>query len=293
MRRGDSIRPIVEAITLDTTPTLAFRALTSQTELRKWWAPRVITARGIVSVEDGKDIEMKLLQQEPNRLVRYNWRPLDWDDGKPETVLTFEIEDLGVSRSETGQGICITATQAGWVDANDRERQAEILRMALAGLHELLEKKKTKSWWKQPGAHVGYHRIQLSALKEFSERIEKENRGKSDKKLAAQNIWKLCQNLDSQGEWFAQDSEDEYELHVRSVKVFGVQKKGIIALAWPELEKLVGKRKLKELANRLALEQDVDVGPARKQDLIPANRTHVDLLTRWFADLLEEARAEE
>ncbi len=293
MRRGDSIRPIVESITVDTTPTLAFRALTSQTELRKWWAPRVITARGIVSIEEGKDIEMKLLQQEPGRLVRYNWRPVHWDSEKTETILTFEIEDLGVSRSETGQGISITATQDGWVDSDDRERQAEILKMALAGLHELLEKKKTKSWWKQPGAHLGFHKIQLSALKEFSERIEKENRGKSEKKLAAQNIWKLSQNLDSLGEWFLMDTEEEFEMQVRGTKLFGIQKKGFVSLVWPDLEKLVGKRKLKELANRLALEQDADIGPGRKQDLLPAHRIHVDLLTRWFTDLIEESLAED
>ena len=233
---------------------------------------------------------MKLLQQETNRLVRYNWRPWDWEAEKSETVLTFEIRDLGVSRHETGQGISITATQDGWLSAEDREKQAAIVALAMAGLRELLEKKKTKPWWKQPGANVGYHRIQLTALKEFSERIEKENRGKSDKKLAAQNIWKLCQSMDSLGEWFASDSQDEFEMQYRGAKLFGVQRKGTVALVWPDLEGLVGKRKLKELANRLALEQDVDVGSARKQDLIPANQVHVDLMTRWFADLIEEAR---
>ena len=236
---------------------------------------------------------MKLLQQEVNRLVRYNWRPHDWAAEKTETVLTFEIEDLGVSRSVTGQGIAITATQDGWIEPDDREKQAAIVRLAMAGLRELLEKKKTKPWWKQPGANLGYHRIQLTALKEFSERIEKENRGKSEKKLAAQNIWKLCQSLDSLGQWFATDSEDEFELQFRDVKLFGVQRKGTVALSWPQLESLVGKRKLKELANRLALEQDVDVGPARKQDLIPAHQVHVDLMTRWFNDLIEESRSVE
>lgn len=249
----------------------------------------MITARGVISIEDGKDIEMRLLQQETNRLVRYSWRPHEWESDLPETVLTFEIDDLGVSRQETGEGITITITHDGWVEAEPRNRQERLLKAALQGLAELLEKKRAKPWWKQPGAQTGYTKIQLITLKEFCEAIEKENRGKSEKKLGAQNMWKLCQQMDSSGDWAA-DGEEGYLLMQNERRLFGVQRKSTVTLYWPELEQLVGKRKLKELANRLALEQDVDVGPSRKQDVIPGSRVHVDLLVRWFADLIEESR---
>ncbi len=291
-RNAEEIKPISHSTTVESTPAGAYRSITSQTELRKWWAPRVIMSRHIVSMEDGKDVEMRLLQSEKNLMVRYNWRPLDWDESVRETVITFEIEDLGVSRNHTGQGISILITHDGWSDNDQRNKQDKIWKEALACLKEMLEGREVKPWWETARARSGYRKIKLSVLKHFAERIDKENRGKPEKKAASQNILKMSQTLDAQGDWYIKESGTEIELRFQGTKIIGFLKNGSVVLAWRELEKLLGKN-LNEYADRLALELDMDMHVGKSQEKIPAQSLEPMLLTQWCIDIIQSAREAE
>ena len=63
-RNSDDIEAIEHELEIMTTPAQVFRVLTSQTELRKWWAPRVIMSRNLVTQLDGKDMEMKAVTKD-------------------------------------------------------------------------------------------------------------------------------------------------------------------------------------------------------------------------------------
>lgn len=285
-----NIKPVSLAVKIDSTPAQVFRALTSQTELRKWLAPRVITAKNLISYEEEKNIDLRPVQLDKNLMVRYSWRPQDWEHHVRETVLTFEIEDLGVSRSRTGEGISLMVTHDGWSDQSERDQQEKLLHSAIGCLKGLLEGKRIKPWWDVKKANTGYQQIKLPGLKQFAEKIEKENRGKPDKKLSAQNIVRICQNLDGQGSWYIKENETEFELRFRDFKIFGVLKNGCISIAWRDLEKFLGKKSLKEMSNRMALEQDVDIHIGKSQEKISAHLLHVDLLTQWAIDVIQFAR---
>lgn len=168
-----NIIPISLAVKIDSTPALVFRALTSQTELRKWLAPRVITAKNLISFEEEKNIDLRPVQLDKNLMVRYSWRPQDWESQIRETVLTFEIEDLGVSRSKTGEGISLMVTHDGWSDRIERDRQEKLLQSAIACLKGLLEGKRIKPWWDVRKASTGYQQIKLPGLKQFAEKDRK------------------------------------------------------------------------------------------------------------------------
>jgi len=45
MRRFQELTPIQKTLDVLSSAARAYRAVTSQTELRKWWAPRVIMAK--------------------------------------------------------------------------------------------------------------------------------------------------------------------------------------------------------------------------------------------------------
>jgi len=291
--RSNNVKPIIQSIRLDTTPAHVYRSLTSQTELRKWLAPRVITAKNIVSFEEDKDIEMRMLQSEKNQMVRFNWRPMEWNDDVPETILTFEIQDRGVSRNQTGEGIVLTITHDGWSNEDERDKQKKILTPALAGLKGLLEGKKVKAWWEKEQGGAGLRKIKFSVLKQFAERIESENWARHNKKLASQNILKLCQNLDGQGVWFIRENRNEIEMRFNEIKLFGIMKNGNILLIWRDLEEVLGKKSLKDFSNRLALEQGADLHLGKTQDKIPGHSIHADLFTQWILDVIQFIRNQE
>ena len=286
------IEPISIKINIDTTPIHAFRSLTSQTELRKWWAPRVIMSKHIVSVEEGKDIEMRLLQSDKNQMVRYSWRPSDWGHETPETVITFEIEDLGVSRSRTGEGISLLVIHDGWTNDKERDKQEKILKPAMNCLKLILEGKTGKPWWESERTRSGYRQVKFSVLKQFVERIDRDHRGKPEKKLAAQNIFKLCQNLDGQGDWFIKDSGAEIDLRFNNTKIIGIVKNGNISLGWRELDKVLGSA-LKDFADRLSSEQNTELHIGKTQDKISAHLIEVDALTQWCIDAIQHVRGSE
>ena len=288
------ITPIELSINMETTPANIFRSLTSQTELRKWWAPRVIMSKNTVSFEDGKDIEMQLLKQEKNHMLRYNWRPQDWNEDMPETTITYEIEDMGVSRDQTGEGITLTIIHDGWTDQKERNKQEKIWKMAISCLKDIQEgKKQITPWWENERHRAGYRKVKLSVLKSFIERINKENRGKQEKKIASQQLMKLCQALDNQGAWYLKDNGNEVELRYGKTKIFGVLKNGSISIPWRDLESILTARGLKKLANRVVIEQGIELHIGKSQEKLPAQNLNIELLTQWFIDIIQVARDNE
>ncbi|MBL8018340.1 MAG: SRPBCC domain-containing protein [Leptospirales bacterium] len=290
-REYDSIDPIQMTLKLGSTPQAAHRAITSQTELRKWWAPRVIMSRNIVSQVTGKDMEMKILMEDKYRLIRFTWRGLQWKRGVPETVISYEITDLGAARGSTGQGIQIDVNHDGWSDPEERSIQEKIWQQALPGLRALLEGKKFVAWWEDEQNKSGDQGYKTADLKAFLERSDKEGRGKNDRKKSIQAIWKICQSMDGLGEWIVKESTGEFELRARDAMIFASMKGGILCLNWRELEKLLG-RELVDFANRLSLEQDLDLQIGKTQEKIVGRDLNPDLFSKWLHEVLAHKKTE-
>lgn len=283
------IDPIELEFQVMNTPNVAFRAITSQTELRKWWAPRVIMSRNIVSQEEGRDMDMKLLTAEENRLVRYSWRGRDWSEDIPNTIITFEISDLGVSRDSTGEGISISILHDNWVDESERESQKRIWEQAVICLKDHLSGNDVKLWWNIEKSKDGYRPVNLGAIKQFLERLEKDSRGKSEKKQAAQNLLHICKEMDGQGSWYMKENGNEFELRFKDRKLFGVVKNGNLIIGWRDLEKILGDR-LQDYANRLTVEQDVDLHIGKSQDKLPAYQLNPQFWVQWCLDIVQYGR---
>lgn len=286
-RSSEELQPIHLELEIASTPQNVFRAATSQTDLRKWWAGRIILSRNIVAQKEGQEMEMRLLQSEKHHLVRYSWKAKD----KPsdQTVITFEIEDRGISRGKTGEGILLTIIHDGWTRQEERDAQEKIWNLALPGLKNLLEKKIVRPWWENDKVTGLFRPVKMNGIKIFLEKLEKESRSKQEKRQAVKNIERLCQNLDGQGNWFIKDNNNEIELRHNGSKVFGAMKNGNIVFNWREVEKLAGSL-FQDFAQRLTMEQDLDLHIGKVQEKIPAGSLHPDLLSQWFIDIIQYCR---
>lgn len=289
-RIAAELKSIEFKLDLVTTPATVYRALVSQTELRKWWAPRVIMSRNIVSQEDGVDMEMKLIQEEKNHLVRYRWKRVDNDDSVP-TIITFEIIDHGVSKNKAaGEGISLLITHDGWSDAGERERQERIWKQAVVGLKAHLDGKEMKPWWINEKTEEVYRPVKLPVLKQLLERMEKDNRGRSDFKPAVKNLLKICQSLEGQGEWFMQEEENRFELRMGEARIFKALPDAMLIVPWSELQKLLGTAHITDFANRLALEQNMDVRPEEQEDRVFAGKIDPGSWAQWCIDIVQHVR---
>lgn len=288
-RETDAIESIHLSITAISTPSAVFKALTSQTDLRKWWASRVILSRNIVSQEDGREMEMKLVQAEKNHLVRYSWRSVEEADDIVPTIITFEIEDCGVSRGNTGEGIRLHVIHDGWMDIEERNRQENVWKLALSGLKDLLEEKPIHPWWELEKNTGSFKAVKLQTIKLFIEKIDRECRSRADKKMAGSIIGRLCQNLDGQGIWYQKQNGNEIELRFRGYRVFSAMKNGNLAFSWREIEKMAGPR-FQDFTQRLSLEQELDLHIGKGQEKISSSSLNPDLLSRWFIDILQNCR---
>lgn len=277
--------PIHLVIELASTPQAAHRALTSQTELRKWWAPRIIMSRHVVSQLPGKDMVMKIIQDDKFRLIRLSWRGMHWRKETRDTVISIEITDRGASRGSTGAGIQIDVNHDGWEDEHERNLQEKIWQEALPGLKALLEGKKFTPWWDDERNRSGDQGYQTADLKAFLERSDKEGRGKNDRKKSIQNIWKICEAMDGMGEWIVKESTGEFELRAKQAMIFASMKGGFLCLNWRELEKLLG-RELVDFANRLSLEQDLDLQIGKTQEKILGRDLNPETFSQWLHDVL-------
>ncbi len=286
----ESADPIEFKLEMMVTPLVVFRAFTSQTELRKWWAPRVIMARNIVSQEEGRDMEMKALVLEEPSLARYSWRALDWGKNVPSTVINIEIHDKGVSRGKTGEGIVIEIIHDGWVSQEERDKQQRIWELSLEGLQAHLTGKPFKPWWESETPSDGYRQISLPIIKQFTDKMEKDVRSRAEKKQASGVIWSICEFLDGQGKWYMKENGNEFELRLGSYRLFSVMKNGNLVMAWRDLEKILGD-KLQDFANRMAAEQDLDLHIGKSQDRLPAASINPGLWGKWCLDIIHHGRS--
>lgn len=281
---NDAPRPIEASLKLTATPAQVFRALTSQNELRKWWAPRVIMSRNLVSQEQDRVSEMRLMQTEKYQLVRYSWREQDWDSSVDSTTITYRIVDLGASRSRTGEGLLLEVSHDGWSDQAARDRQAAIWKKALGVLDKLLAGKPAKAWWENQNAKASYQQVRLAALKPLVEQIGPEKKG--GRKTTARALWKICTTVDSTGNWYLKDDEREFEFRVQAVRVFGLDLNGKITIFWSEMSKALGPH-LEDFGHRLAVEQDMDVQINKDREEIMVQDISVELFMRWCQDILQ------
>ncbi len=288
-RETDILEPITFRINLVSTPASVFRAVTSQTELRKWWAPRVIMSRNTVSQEEGVDMEMRLVTEEKYQLVRYSWRGEVWPQETPATIITFEIHDLGVFRGQTGEGIRLEIIHDGWTDQEARDRQESIWKLAIPGLKALLEGRTVKPWWDGVKSADGYRNTDLTEIRLFLEKMEQESRGRLEKKQAAGVIREICKKLDGQGEWYMKENRSEFELRFNKVRLFSVMKNGTLVLSWRELERILGER-LQDYASRLSVEQDLDLRIGKSQDRISAMHLNPGFWSQWCIDIIQYKR---
>jgi hypothetical protein len=282
----ESVEPIEFKLELMITPLIVYRALTSQTELRKWWAPRVIMSRNIVSQEEGRDMEMRPLTLEEPTIARYSWRALDWNKSIPSTIINLEIHDKGVSRGRTGEGIVLEIIHDGWHSQEERDKQEKIWKLSLEGLKALLLGKNFKPWWESGMPSDGYRQIALPIIRQFTDKMEKDVRSKQEKKIASQVIWTICEYLDGQGKWFMKDNGNEFELRLGTYRLFAVMKNGNIVMAWRDLEKILGD-KLQDFASRMAVEQDLDLHIGKSQDRLPAASINPALWNKWCLAIIQ------
>lgn len=286
--KEQELKPIKSSLKLVATPAQVFRALTSQNELRKWWAPKVIIARNIVSQEEDRIMEMRLMQSEPNDLVRYSWRGNEWDKMLPNTVITFQIEDLGASRSKTGEGLRLTISHDGWQDAEERDHQELVWKKALPALRALLAGKSKKPWWEGTEARGSYRQVKMAILKPIVESIEKNPPIKTSKKIL-QCVWKICTSLDEFGNWYLKNDDSKYELRVENIRIFSITAEGYVSLFWADIKNMLGPN-MEDVINRFIVEQDEDVIIGKTQQNVRADKLHLDIWIQWCQDFLTLAK---
>lgn len=280
----EELEPIESSLKLVATPVQVYRAITSQNELRKWWAPRVIISRNIVCQEEDRIMEMKLMQSEPNHLIRYSWRGNEWDKSTPTTVITFQIVDLGASRNKTGEGLKLVVSHDGWVDAEEREHQQLVWKKALPALRALLSGKKQKPWWEGKEARGSYKQVKLSRLKPIIESIEKIPPIKTSKKIL-KIVWKICTSMDKYGNWYLKNDESKYELRVDNMPIFSITTDGYVTLFWGKIKTMLGPN-LDDFINRFIVEQDEDVIIGKTQKNVRVDKLHLDIWIGWCQDFL-------
>jgi len=289
-RESDTLKPIHLEISAIASPAAVFKAITSQTELRKWWASRVILSKNIVAQEEGREMEMRLLQSEKNHLVRYSWKMIDDPNNALPTVITFEIEDRGVSRGNTGEGITLIINHDGWSNEEERAKQEKIWLLAIEGLKNLIENRAVKPWWEIEQTTGSFRPVKMQTIKQFLEKVERASpRAKNSRKSAATVIGRLCANLDGQGNWFQKQNGNEIELRFKSFRVFGALRNGYITFRWRELEKMAGSH-FHDFVQRLQLEQELDLHIGKLQEKISAISLNPDLLSQWYIDVLQHYR---
>ncbi len=286
MRNLQELSPIIKVVDLYASSSRAYRAFTSQTELRKWWAPRVIMAKNIVSHKPGKDMKMILVNTRENEFIRYKFYGLDWKD-HPETVIAIEIEEKGVRRRDKGEGIRIHIYHEGWVNEEYRKEYEEIWDKAIESLKILLTEEKVAYWWEKEKRKGDFRSATLQNMKEFINKMEEETRAKKEKKKASKILWQIFQALDPYGEWYCKDSFTEIEFYAKGQKIFGAQKSGQIIMSWRELEPLLG-RNLQDFAERFSVEQNnLEIHVGQNYERIPAIDIIPELFIRWCIDVIE------
>lgn len=232
-------------------------------------------------------VEMRLMQAEKYHLVRYSWLGQEWDPSHQPTVITFQIQDLGASRNRTGEGLLLEVSHDGWQDSSERERQERIWRLAMPALEALLNKRKFRPWWEGAEEEGAFRQVKIQGLKPFVENLERIPGPNSRK--TAQALWKCCSALDSIGTWYLQENEKAFELRYNGQALFAINDEGTLSLFWDEFRKLLG-ASLEDFADRLSVEQDLEVHTDSNPESFRARSLSLELWTQWFKDAIHIAQ---
>ena len=97
---------IKKSIEVDTTPESAFKAISNEDDLKKWWVdvPQLekfvggklnfrFLKENSELLEKDYVIEGKILELIPNQKLSYSWKPTD-DPDYPNTIVTWSIEPI-------------------------------------------------------------------------------------------------------------------------------------------------------------------------------------------------------
>ncbi len=291
MSRGKrELNPIEISCTFSAMSSQVFRALTSQNELRKWWAPRVVMSRNTISQVKGEDIHVELISSEKNCFVRYAWRPETWDLRLPQTTITYNISDLGALRQNTGDGLLLDVVHDGWLDQKTRDHQEQIWHLALESLKSLLEEKKISPWWKKHNNVSSLCQVNLQNLKLVLEKYKKSKDSSSEKRHKVyQNIWQICNTLDAYGKWYLCEEDESFIFQYENQKLFKVVGEQV-TLDWQDLEQLLGLY-IEGFKDRLFVEQDIDFESNQSQISFPVASFRVELWIAWCIDLIKQTAA--
>ena len=269
-----------------TVPSKIYKALTSQNELRKWWAPKVVMSRSSVSQEPGQNVRMKLIHSDKNHLVRYTWRPEDWDKSIPDTIITFTIQDLGASREDTGEGLLVDIVHDGWLDASELEKQKKIWILALRNLKALLRESPHTPWWEKKNYKTSLQQIRLTSLKQLLDVYQK-NASSTVAKKIHQASWRICTALDKYGKWYLREGEHKFEFHHENKRLFELSQVSLI-LFWKHLKEKLGICVTEEFARRLNAEQDIEASSQNSRTSFSLVKLSADIWITWAEDLIEE-----
>ncbi len=286
MQRYTELEPLIFTLDLQSSPARVFRALTSQVELRKWWAPRVIMAKNIVSHSEGKDMKMIPIDSRDNEFVRYKFYGLHWKN-QSETIIAMEIEEKGVRRRDSGSGIRLHIYHEGWINPALRNEYKEIWKKAIISLSILINEDRVEHWWQKEKRKGEFRSATLANMKIFISKMEEESRASREKKKASKILWQIFQELDPFGEWYCKDSYTEIEFYARGQKIFGALKSGHIVMSWRELDPLLG-RNLQDFADRFSIEQNnIEIHVGQNYEKIPVLDIIPELFIRWCIDVIE------
>ena len=121
---------IQKSIEVNTTPELAFKAISNEDDLKKWWVDVPQLEKSIGGklnfrflkensklLEKDYIIEGKILELIPNQKLSYSWKPND-DPNYPSTIVTWSIEPIE-------NRIKITVLHSGLKNAKDYSRLNE------------------------------------------------------------------------------------------------------------------------------------------------------------------------
>ena len=301
-----TIKPIEFSCHLHTTPSRIFRLLVSQNELRKWWAQRVVFSRNTVQQEIGRIIYMKLLEANENEVVRYSWLPADSGPNETESLISFNIKDLNVARNknsdgeEPEEGVLLEVCHDNWLNEKERNKQEEIWKMALNTLQDLCKNypKTPLPWWENRKSENEYIQLRLLEIKAFLEEMS-ENIFKSKPPTSYRNykhfsraLFKACSQIDHLGEWLLSMQRDKLEFRIKGVILFTFALEGgSMEFTWKDLEKIIKRTQLADLAERLSIEQEHKVKQVRNinhEDTnisMPVLNLKIEMWVRWCKDL--------
>ena len=277
--------PIELECSIRARPTHVFRALTSQNELRKWCAPHVTMSRNKISQKKGQDVYIKLISSKEESFVRYLWRPEHWPAHVQASTITVTINDLGVSRQDTGEGLFIELVHEGWIDEQERSEQEHIWGLALESLQSLLESKKTLAWWKEQNESPLWRRIKLQELKQTLDQFKKNPDG-TGKNQNFQKLWQICNTLDKYGTWYWNEEERSFSFKCHYQQLLKLSAEEMI-LFWKNMQTL-SPFYLRDLKERLSVEQDF-IFPLEEEETALALRSlQTELWLAWCLDMLQK-----